>query len=33
MIQAAIKANPKIERVEDLITIMFRNEREVKVES
>jgi Holliday junction DNA helicase RuvA len=33
MIQAALKANPKIEKVEDLVTIMFRNEREVKVES
>ncbi len=33
MIQAAMKANPKIDRVEDLITIMFRNEREVKAGS
>lgn len=33
MIQAALKTKPKIEKVEDLITIMFRNERESKVES
>jgi Holliday junction DNA helicase RuvA len=33
MIQSALKAKPKIGKVEDLITIMFRNERETKVES
>lgn len=33
MIQSAMKAAPKIEKVEDLITIMFRNERGTKVGS
>jgi Holliday junction DNA helicase RuvA len=31
MIQAALKTNPKVDKVEDLITLIFRLERESKV--